>query len=378
MACFPICALLLSCASNSNIVSDIKYVHWGGSERMVYDTTLFSKCREVCLETVEGGLIGSVDKIVEADNNLYILDRRNNLVFIFNSEGKYVKTINRKGRGRGEYLRLFDMCFDTDSKRILLLAEPSEILFFDKYGNYIQQKRVDKYYTDIATDSLYIYLYNSTFSNYKEPQYTVEALKKGSRNSVKILPFEKEYAPFCTIGSKLYSSYGKIMFTRKFDNVIYEVKNGDLTTGHELDLAEFSFPTNKLDKTYDCRDLTLLCAKNRWVYCFNKIINSNETMLFSSNLDGVFVYLIQPKICKYYDFIRTTYFGIPIDKKSFLPIEGKSGELCFVDTPEDFIRLAEIANEDSSISSKANGRFYQKLKRVKEGDNPTLLIYTIK
>ncbi|MDR0765962.1 MAG: 6-bladed beta-propeller [Odoribacteraceae bacterium] len=57
----------------------------------------------VALETKDECLISSVSKVVYRNNIYYVLDRKINALFLFDSAGKFLSKINKRGRGPDEY-----------------------------------------------------------------------------------------------------------------------------------------------------------------------------------------------------------------------------------------------------------------------------------
>lgn len=72
------------------------------------------------LEAVEEATIGTIDKVVFYDGNLYVLDKKRRRIVIFDNQGTYVSKIDRVGRGPGEYLQIDD--FDIHDGKVYLLA----------------------------------------------------------------------------------------------------------------------------------------------------------------------------------------------------------------------------------------------------------------
>lgn len=76
--------------------------------------------------------VGIVDKIIEADNNLVILGKEGvgnkSMIYIFNMEGKYIRTIGEFGKGPCEYIQISDMFFDSARKKILVLGESNKYI----------------------------------------------------------------------------------------------------------------------------------------------------------------------------------------------------------------------------------------------------------
>lgn len=79
----------------------------------------------IILETTERSLLSRVDKVVRANDRLYVFDRYGNsmagLVAEFDMDGRFIRRIGNAGRGPGEYSRVSDFAVDGKSGTIRLL-----------------------------------------------------------------------------------------------------------------------------------------------------------------------------------------------------------------------------------------------------------------
>jgi hypothetical protein len=58
------------------------------------------------LETTDDCLIGKIDKVIYKNGVYYILDKKTSSVFLFDSRGKYISKLSKKGEGADEYTSL--------------------------------------------------------------------------------------------------------------------------------------------------------------------------------------------------------------------------------------------------------------------------------
>ena len=112
-----------------------------------------------------------ITKIIEIDNQLYIFDRTLNQITVFDKAGRFIRTINHMGHGKGEYIHLMDVTYDKKGGELLCLADPSSIIHYTADGTYTGTDRLHGFYTDISCDDSFIYLYHSTYADAKTPEY---------------------------------------------------------------------------------------------------------------------------------------------------------------------------------------------------------------
>jgi hypothetical protein len=103
----------------SEIVDSVKYVH---------------------LETTGESLVGRINQLHKDDSLLFILDKKQKSIFIFDDRGRYRNKINHIGRGPGEYISITSFDIDEDRKEICLLDDMQQkILRYTYKGEYLNE-----------------------------------------------------------------------------------------------------------------------------------------------------------------------------------------------------------------------------------------------
>jgi hypothetical protein len=92
------------------------------------------------LETTEKCLLATISKIIPYSNRYYLFDGRQDKVFCFDNNGKFLFQISQKGRGPTEYSYLEDIAVDQYNNQLILLVPFGELLFFDLDGNFIYKE----------------------------------------------------------------------------------------------------------------------------------------------------------------------------------------------------------------------------------------------
>lgn len=99
----------------------------------------------ISLETSENSLIGSINKLIVNKNLIFILDKsKAKKIFVFNKEGKFIRTIGKIGKGPHEYTNIEDFTINQETGNLAVLAYPSKLLEYDQNGNFIRQKKLSK------------------------------------------------------------------------------------------------------------------------------------------------------------------------------------------------------------------------------------------
>lgn len=366
----------VSCSSDRTLTYTQRYIEFSDEKNSYRDTTCLKNMRVVPLECNKQSVIKMVSKVLNVDNNFYIFDRMLNQIVVFDTHGNHIRTINHMGHGKGEYAHLVDVAYDRENEEILCLVDPSSIIAYSKQGEYLRTEKLDDYYTDIACDTSTIYLYHSTYANKKVPEYTLTCINKSTGKSTELLPFKEEYAPFCSIGSKMFSYGNGIAFVRKFDNNIYNASNGSIDSCLVLNMNKYAFPKNLLIKQYDCSEIFGLCNKEKYIYILSSIVHGDNYALFSSNLFDINVVSLKEGKNQNYSNMIISKYNIPVT--TFVPIDGSASKCCFILSPSSVVNLREMYERNPKIMIGIRSEFFSDMKDISSESNPILIVYDVK
>lgn len=368
---------MTSCSTEKNIAWKERNIEFLAAETSFPDTTYLKNMKMVQLENKGSqSIINNITKIIEIDNQLYIFDRTLNQITVFDKAGRFIRTINHMGHGKGEYIHLIDVTYDKKGGELLCLADPNSIIHYTADGTYTGTDRLHGFYTDISCDDSYIYLYHSTYADAKTPEYTLSCKSKKDGKITELLPFTEEHAPFCRQGSKLFSNGKDVTFVRKFDRNIYHVSNANIDSCFSINMKEFAFPANKPDKKYDCVELYDLCKKNKLIYMMTNVVEGERAFMFSSNLYGIYVAHPVNGQCRNYSYMNVTKYNLPLSL--FTPVEGVGNKCCFILQASTVKNFKQMYETDPRVRKSINAQFIEDFKDISEESNPILFIYNVK
>lgn len=106
---------------------------------------------------------------VGRDGLIYIVDKGNHRIQMFDMDGRYKKTVGRRGKGPGDVLLPNAVVIDRDNNIVVSDASNHRIQTFDQKGNYVHSFRINNGSpSDIRVNSrneIIVYSYTKSFSS---------------------------------------------------------------------------------------------------------------------------------------------------------------------------------------------------------------------
>jgi len=109
-------------ANGVRIVHNVKGGTWGSDTKVSIE--LVRTIGDVDSDDENLAFNSPADLAVDAAGNIYIADSRNTRIQVFGPEGRYLRTIGRKGQGPGEFMSTRSIDFDGEG-RLHVLTESS-------------------------------------------------------------------------------------------------------------------------------------------------------------------------------------------------------------------------------------------------------------
>lgn len=138
---------LTSCINKESSFPKLNIEHAINTPRQFSLNDKIESIKYIVLETNKECILGDIVKIIKCENKLFISDKCEKL-YIFDLNGKYIRTVGKKGRGPFEYLSLTDFVINSSESTILINSLGS-LITYDFNGNFIKK-------TSIANTSLQV------------------------------------------------------------------------------------------------------------------------------------------------------------------------------------------------------------------------------
>ncbi|MDD4686441.1 MAG: 6-bladed beta-propeller [Clostridia bacterium] len=265
------------------------------NETSIPVSSIFKNVRTIVLETNEECLIGRIHEAQVFENYIYILDAFiSKRLFVFDTEGKFVKKIGGLGRGPGEYIRVRDFTLDTENRFIFLQDQGTRIHKYYLDGTFsksftIEIPRYNNNYIQYHNDRLYVSVIS--WEPTKDDYMLVEADPDNGKIISQSLPIElnKEWAkPHFTGHSFFISRISSPKFTNLFMNYIMSLDNAIMPY---IELKSKNLVTSQDLKEFpDGQSLQeMIPSSFQKIWDIHSYVENNDFIIFNFRI-GLYVY----------------------------------------------------------------------------------------
>ena len=242
---------------------------------------LVTDIRLIPLETPDSALIHFYDKLYIDEHGIYILDDKENTLFMFNPDGSFRSKLCRVGRAPGEYMGLSDFEVDADGHLFLYDGSMGVLYEYDSNGVFVGKMDLpcgDQF--KLLEDGYAVYS-----GNWED--YTFYIVNKQGEVLQKYLSTE-DMLPHNTNSNGSMTKLGnRLFFSPVFDYTVYEVAGDSCVPRYTFDFLSANL-TSDLLHAKDTRTFIERFAKFDGVIGLGKPFAYNHWLIFFGTLDAVF------------------------------------------------------------------------------------------
>lgn len=138
----PAWAQRIETENGVRVVHNVKGGAWGNNPQISIE--LVRKIGDVDSDDENLAFNSPADLAVDADGKIYIADSRNQRIQVFDREGRYIRTIGRKGQGPGEFMATHSIDFDSEGRLHVLDSSQGRIQAFTPKGELVRTVPISK------------------------------------------------------------------------------------------------------------------------------------------------------------------------------------------------------------------------------------------
>jgi len=220
------------------VIDGVEFIHNTETPMYLDKTVTFVEDLSISGEDTDGEIVLFNPRLslVDDNENIYISETKDQVIKVFDSDGKYIKTIGAKGNGPGEFQRIWYLAATEDGKLIALDSSARRTSFFDSSGKFLNSfKWKTDYFNNILVKS----------SSYIIGERAYPGIRPNAFFYVKEIDFDGEEV----------RSYGEF---KMFESLI--IPDGSGTTYTGLPVSPSSIFTGDQD-----RELFYHCLNNKYI-----------------------------------------------------------------------------------------------------------------
>jgi len=333
------------------------------------------------LETTLESLIGQIDKIKMVGGEIYVLDKyKSKTLRKFNSEGKYITTIGKNGKGPGEYYEPTD--FFVGNGEIVIYDQFKRILnFYTTDGVYVKEKSMPFILTSFHIFDNNNYLFHTCNSdNYHIPDILDFGLLWGdSTMSLKNRGAYRKKNKYNNFRANNNTDFfnGSLFYHEPFSDTIFRIEpDGKMYYDYVIELGNKKVPEDLLLEGNFDRFRKEVSNTDYYIYLGDQVVTTDYLYLPISVKGKIFhtVYSNKTKKILYGDmiwndlnYVYNLYKIINCQDNTLV------GYMNASDLADNVNRMK--ANDELKLLDK---RVVEYVSDVNDSDNPIVLFFRLK
>ena len=363
--------LLTACSSSRMLdYQDVSLVNY--NVPLHTDSVFTSRYRFVKFQNKgnESVIIG-IERLLCAEERIFVMDRKGNHLLAFDQDGTFLKsTKSMIGRGKNEYISIFDATIDPTERRIYAYCDaPCKLMVFDYDLNVIENIDFKTFTWELSVDDKYLYILSPDLKNGSVIRLMRFDKKNLKGAATEIVSTHSAIHELGTQGKSLVHS-GDCFFAMPFEQMIYRIKDGEIVNSYKVGFRDSWF--EKDGNNTGLSDFMRINRDKHWM--ITNICTSNSSLLFNTNKYHAFVLNLRTNVCASYKGIVDDHY-IPISSR-LIPTDGLYGQAVYEINPESIKKyLEKVADDDKRHYDSDLVKLALEYSR---DNNPTICIWSIK
>ena len=321
--------------------------------------------------------ISASRKIIDRDNQIYICDFEESNLSIFDYNGNYVSKVGGKGRGPGEFDRIFDFTILDDGRFVII--DRKGLMLFDKNKQYVSTKRHNPVQICNVKDNEYAVYFGAT--KYARSTSNIIIYDTDYHLKKKISPFPEEVKDitmgFFDIGGIKATQFG-MLYNETSSPVYHQIlSDGTIYPKYEITGNAHIWP---YEKRHQIKSFSKnVREKEEIVFPYYQFQETKNAFIFTLNLEDQKLYTF------YYDKISKKLYKPALMQEAYMAAFFKPIFGLGMNQKHEFIipvymnRFYRDYNK-STETKTALTKYFPELLTLAEGtdeySNPALVYFT--
>lgn len=335
------------------------------------DTNFFDV---VPLETEQEYLIGEISHLFVENGKYYIIDKVTKAIYVFAQSGEFISKIQNIGRGSSEYTQITDAFFYKHHIYIVDI-NMGKFLVYDTAGVFKYEKRIN----DLWAESIFIHndriFYINDWSKAKGGCYRLYSTDLEGGDQQKTLGFSsKEYTRGWGLKNFYAINQEHVTFIYSSIDTIYQVGENNSIKKYYIDFGAKKLPL-QLAKL-PLPELLRKHVDREYILGINFIQECNHYLFFNFREQDEEYYVIYDKKKHENQVFQNIVNSGFVD---IYPFVFTQNYLVSIHSAYSILQLYEFVYKNRSFPNQGFQKLLQeKMKGLKETDNPVLFFYKLK
>ncbi len=356
-------------------------INFDFTQRMkdIHSIDLIKNYKLIPLETRDSVIIGKIDKAILYKDQIYIATfHRDQAVYIFNLQGKFLHKINTIGRGPEEYLQLSDIFIDENNQTLNLLSRiDAKLLTYDINNlNIIKSSPLPKaFYKMISLKDRYLG-HSGNYTQDKDEPYNLWDMDLDFRIINKAIVIDPRWESKMANIRPLSTYQDTIFYITPTDFNIYQYDGKKVSISHSVNFGKYQLPSEQI--SYD--EYKKYCLSPYYITAiriFQETPNYYLYWVVESGQDRLCVYNKKNQestICELTPYSGKYFisFGDIIDiTQKHIITSVEASEM------NEYLKgYNEYVNFEKEYPEQIH-RMRKELPDIKEDDNPCIVVYSL-
>lgn len=345
--------------------------------QLTADKEVFDIKSVVQVDSSIEAFIGEEMKVFDIKDEIYVVDRIYSVVKVFNKNGTLNRVIGKLGEGPGEYTRLFDVTLgNADSSLLFYSNDSHKIIEYDFQGGFIKKIEVPffaYYFVNLPQSSKYFFYINHNSSEINEKKNLL-VTDQNLKVTNKYFPYTKDEIPVIAFSGKIVKNEEGLLYANALEDTIYQIDQSlAISSKYVFDFGQFSCPIDMKDNiakmTKNLPEKSYLEStflENKKALAFSFTHKRKRIKGFWSKTSSKFVTSGKSTSTS---LIHILSVPVGITENDYFISFIKPETLnAYLQDDKDYLRTIKVDFPD----------LYNKLIRIKEGDNPLIITYQLK
>lgn len=343
--------LLLFCACSSTISNKDSLLLADFTEGDVVLSPDSFEFKFIALETIESCLFGDIGQIEIVNNRIYIIDRTNDLIFVFSIDGTFIAQIGTKGNGPGEYIMPKTLHVDEKNHIISVvdLAQGKMIHYDLETYQYISNQKI-RGCNDCAwlIDGNIAWFNQSGYVTDKRESYYIEITDSELNHLNYYYTADILTGYGISIGRRFHQYDGHTFLSIPFFSTVYEVTTQGIVPSYDVMFGKHYLPSHDWLLTHLSNDQNYIRSllNSEYISAFN--LNETDSYLATT-------YCAENKNCYIAFYNKETKRSYKYSAEEFIKIIGFDGVSHILGAYNNYFIVAIYPSELKKSSIKNEG-----------------------